>query len=162
MARRSARSLLLLSALLACACLALARAQAADDLRLAPQLSFTDDSSSAFPIDGNHLDDAAIGKDRGAVLFFGASHCFNTNREAERLVAVYPRFRDRLSFVVVDVGNPSDAQRPLLAKYYRGSIPTVVVLSRSGALLHADAGETARERGDTRALEALLTRAAGD
>jgi hypothetical protein len=96
------------------------------------------------------------------VLFFGASHCFNTNREAERLVAVYPRFRDRLSFVVVDVGNPSDAQRPLLAKYYRGSIPTVVVLSRSGALLHADAGETARERGDTRALEALLTRAAGD
>src|SRR6058998_2408731 len=93
-------------------------ALAAENLTLAPGLSFTDDSSDSFPIRGDHLGDAEFGKGRAAVAFFGASNCWNTNREAERLVALYPMFRDRVSFIIVDVNHPSNAQRPLLKAYY--------------------------------------------
>jgi len=135
---------------------------AADDLRLAPGLSFIDDSSSNFPIEGNHLGDGDVSPGRAAIVFFGAAHCWNTNREAERLVALYPRFRGRVHFVVVDVNNPSEAQRSLLTAHYHGSIPTIVVFAPSGAVLYEGAGETASTRGDTHALEALLTRAVND
>jgi hypothetical protein len=74
----------------------------------------------------------------------------------------YPRFRDRVTFIIVDVEHPSDAQRALLAAHYHGSIPTVVVFAPNGAVLYAQPGETASKRGDTHALEALLTRAVGE
>jgi hypothetical protein len=135
-------------------------AQAADNLKLAPGLSFGDDSSSAFPIEGDDLGSARVEAGKGAIAFFGAAHCWNTNREAERVVALYPKFRDRVRFVVVDVEHPSEAQRDLVARHYRGSIPTVVVWDRSGRVIHAAAGETAATRGDTRSLEALLVAAA--
>jgi hypothetical protein len=147
-------------ALLAAALLAADPCRAADNLKLAPDLSFVDDSSSAFPIEADHLGDAEVGGGRASIVFFGASHCWNTNREAERLVALYPRFRDRIRFTVVDVNRPSEAQRPLLERYYRGSIPTLVVLAADGRVLYSEAGETARQRGDTRALERLLAEAA--
>src|SRR5262249_20615726 len=99
---------------------------------------------------------------RATVMFFGASHCWNTNREAERLVALYPKYRDRVSFVIVDVAHPSPPQRPLLETYYRGSIPTVVVLGRDGATVYAQTGETATTRGDTQLLDSLITKAAGE
>jgi hypothetical protein len=137
-------------------------ALAADNLRLAPGLSFTDDSSSTFPIEGDHLEDGVVTRGRAAIAFFGASHCWNTNREAERLVALYPRFRERISFVIVDVNHPSHAQRPLLAAHYHSAIPTLVVFAPSGAVLYERAGETASARGDTRALETLLNRAIGE
>lgn len=137
-------------------------APAADNLRLASGLSFTDDSSSNFPIEGDHLSDGNLTPGRAAIAFFGASHCWNTNREAERVVAPYPRFRDRVSFVIVDVNHPSDAQRPLLAAHYHGSIPTLVVVAPSGSVLYERAGETASARGDSLALEALLTKAVND
>jgi hypothetical protein len=73
-------------------------------------------------------------------------------------VALYPRFRDRMSFVIVDVNHPSDAQRSLLAAHYHGSIPTLVVFAPNGAVLYERAGETANTRGDSRALEALLSK----
>jgi hypothetical protein len=95
-------------------------------------------------------------------MFFGAAHCWNTNREAERLVALYPKYEGRVRFLIVDVNHPSPAQRPLLQTYYRGSIPTLVVVGRDGAQLYAEAGETARTRGDTRALDSLISRAIGD
>ena len=119
-------------------------ALAAENLRLAPGLSFTDDSSSGFPIEGDRLADARIVKGLPTVVFFGASNCWNTNREAERLIALYPRFRDRVSFVIVDVDHPSDAQQALMKAYYRGSIPTLAILDAGGNALYAEAGETAR------------------
>ncbi len=136
-------------------------ALAADHLTLAPGLSFTDDSSDNFPIRGDHLADAEVVEGRAAVVFFGASNCWNTAREGERLVALYPKFRDSVSFIVVDVNHPSEAQRPLLKAHYKGYIPTLVVFSRSGTVLYARSGETADKRGDTRALEALISRAVG-
>ncbi|TMA49233.1 MAG: hypothetical protein E6J76_13485 [Deltaproteobacteria bacterium] len=72
-------------------------ALAADNLTLAPGLSFTDDSSDNFPVRGDHLADAEVVEGRAAVVFFGASNCWNTAREAERLVTLYPKFRDRES-----------------------------------------------------------------
>jgi hypothetical protein len=143
-----------------CCVLGASRAQAAENLRLAPNLSFSDDSSSAFPIQGDDLGSARIEAGKGVLAFFGAAHCWNTNREAERVVALYPKFRDRVRFVVVDVERPSEAQRELVARHYRGSIPTVVVWDRSGRVVYSAAGETAETRGDTRSLETLLEAAA--
>ena len=154
------RTVLLAVALVALSGLtAASAAHGAEHLSLAPGLSFTDDSSDRFPIRGDHLDDAAAQPGHATVMFFGAAHCWNTNREAERLVALYPKYEDRVRFIIVDVNRPSPSQRALLQTYYRGSIPTLVVVARDGALLYAEAGETARTRGDTRALDSLISRA---
>jgi hypothetical protein len=134
-------------------------ANAASDLHLAPDLSFTDDSSSNFPIAGNAIGDATVADDRATIMFFGTAHCWNTNREAERLVALYPKYRDKIDFLIVDVNHPSPAQQPLIAKYYRGYIPTIAVIDRKGEVIYNRAGETAGTRGDTSKLEALLNSA---
>ena len=130
---------------------------AAENLTLAPGLSFTDDSSDRFPITGDRLDDGIVGPVRPTLVFFGAAHCWNTNREAERVVALYPKFKDRIRFVVVDVNHPSNDQRGLVRAHYHGSIPTVVVLGVDGAVLHDRPGETASHRGDTAALAEFLS-----
>ena len=129
---------------------------AASDLRLAPDLSFSDDSSPNFPIDGKNLSDGSIAADHATVIFFGTANCWNTAREAERLVQLYPRYKDKIRFVVVDLRNPSIAQRALIARYYRGYIPTIAVIDSSGNVLYDRAGETASQRGDSSNLQKLL------
>jgi hypothetical protein len=131
-------------------------ARAASDLHLAPDLSFTDDSSSNFPIAGNSIGDATVPGDRATIMFFGTAHCWNTNREAERLVALYPKYRDKIDFVIVDLDHPSPSQQPLIARYYHGAIPTIAVIDSKGDVLYDRAGETAWTRGDTSKLQALL------
>src|ERR1022692_3685582 len=140
-------------------CIAPHPVRAASDLHLAPEPSFTDDSSSNFPIAGNSIGDATIASDRGTIMFFGTAHCWNTNREAQRLVALYPKYRDQIDFVIVDVDHPSSAQRELAARYYRGYIPTVTVIDSKGTVIYNHAGETGSSRGDTSKLEALLNSA---
>jgi hypothetical protein len=129
------------------------------NLSLAPNLSFTDDSSSAFPIRGENVSDGKIAADRPTAIFFGTSHCWNTNREAERFVALYGKHRDDARFLVVDLENPSADQRGLIARFYRGAIPTLAFLDRRGEVVYDRAGETARERGDASALEEILKKA---
>jgi hypothetical protein len=128
----------------------------ATDLKLAPDLSFSDDSSSNFPIAGKNLADGSIANDHATVIFFGTANCWNTAREAERLVQVYPQYKDKIRFVVVDLRNPSLAQQALIGRYYRGYIPTIAVIDRDGKVLYDRAGETASERGDTSGLQKLL------
>ncbi|MGA9725814.1 MAG: hypothetical protein WBQ86_25400 [Candidatus Binatus sp.] len=128
----------------------------ASDLKLAPDLSFSDDSSPNFPIAGNNLSDGSIAGDHATVIFFGTANCWNTAREAERLVQLYPRYKDKIRFVVVDLRNPSLAQRPLIARYYNGYIPTIAVIDSTGKVLYDRAGETANERGDSSNLQKLL------
>jgi hypothetical protein len=128
----------------------------ATDLKLAPDLSFTDDSSPNFPIAGKNLADGSIAADHATVIFFGTANCWNTAREAERLVQLYPRYKDKIRFVVVDLRNPSLAQKPLIARYYQGYIPTIAVIDSRGNLLYDRAGETASERGDASNLQKLL------
>lgn len=128
----------------------------ATDLKLAPDLSFSDDSSPNFPIAGKNLSDGSIAADHATVIFFGTANCWNTAREAERLVQLYPQYKDKIRFVVVDLRNPSLAQRALIARYYHGYIPTIAVIDSSGNVLYDRAGETASERGDTSNLQKLL------
>jgi hypothetical protein len=128
----------------------------AGDLKLAPNLSFSDDSSPNFPIEGKNLSDGAVAADHATVIFFGTANCWNTAREAERLVALYPQYKDKIHFVVVDLRSPSLAQQPLIARYYRGYIPTIAVIDSHGNVLYDRAGETASQRGDTSGLQKLL------
>jgi hypothetical protein len=134
-------------------------ASAADDLKLAPNLSFSDDSSSNFPIAAGHSSDATPAGDRATIVFFGTAHCWNTNREAERLVSLYPKYRNKINFVIVDLNNVSPSQRPLVAKYYQGPIPTIAVLDSNGQVIYDRAGETAATRGDASHLQTLLNAA---
>jgi hypothetical protein len=131
----------------------------ARSLTLAPNLSFTDDSSSNFPVRGENLQDGAIASDRPTIIFFGTSHCWNTNREAERFVALYAKEKDAARFLVVDLDHTSAAQRPLVSRLYHGSIPTLAVFSSSGKVVYNDAGETSGRRADTARLEEILNRA---
>jgi hypothetical protein len=131
-------------------------AQAASDLRLAPNLSFNDDSSANFPIRGRNLSDGAGATGKGTIIFFGTSNCWNTAREAERLVKLYPQFRNRLHFVVVDLRNVSPGQQPLVSSYYHGYIPTITAIGSDGKVIYSRTGETATNRGDTTNLQRLL------
>jgi len=128
----------------------------ATDLKLASGLSFSDDSSPNFPIEGKNISDGTIDGDHATIVFFGTANCWNTAREAERLVKLYPRYKDRIRFVVVDLRNPSIAQRALIAHYYNGYIPTIAVIDSAGKVIYDRAGETASERGDTSNLQKLL------
>jgi hypothetical protein len=128
----------------------------ATGLSLAPGLSFTDDSSSAFPIRGHDLGNGKIAADRPTVVFFGTSHCWNTNREAERFVLLYQKHADEARFLVVDAASPASAQRALVTQLYHGFIPTLAFLDRSGKVVYNRAGETSRERGNVSELERLL------
>jgi hypothetical protein len=131
----------------------------ATNLTLAPGLSFTDDSSSAFPILGANLADGRVASDRPTAIFFGTSHCWNTNREAERFVALYRKHAEDGRFLVVDLEHPSADQRSLVARFYRGYIPTLAFLDRKGNVVYNRAGETARGRRETSALEEILKKA---
>jgi len=128
----------------------------ATDLKLAPGLSFSDDSSPNFPIEGKNLSDGSIAADQTTVIFFGTANCWNTAREAERLMQLYPRYKDKIRFVIVDLRNPSSGQRGLISHYYHGYIPTIAVIDSAGNVLYDRAGETASERGDTSNLQKLL------
>jgi len=130
-------------------------AQAAANLQLAPGLSFSDDSSANFPITGSDLAAGPVAG-KATVIFFGTSNCWNTAREAERLVKLYPQYRNQIDFVVVDLNRVSPEQQELVSRYYRGAIPTVAVLDSKGNLIYDRAGETAGHRGDTNSLQKLL------
>ncbi len=131
----------------------------ATNLALAPDLSFTDDSSSNFPIRGENLGDGRIASDRPTAIFFGTSHCWNTNREAERFVALAGKEKDAVRFLVVDLEHPSRDQRALVSRFYRGYIPTLAFLDASGRVVYNQSGETASRRGDTSGLEEILRKA---
>jgi hypothetical protein len=132
------------------------RVNSASDLTLAPGLSFDDDSSPNFPIQGSSLSQGSITPGRATIIFFGTSNCWNTAREAERLVKLYPRYRDRINFVVVDLHQIGPDQQPLVTHYYRGYIPTIVAIDSHGNVLYDRAGETSSNRGDTSDLQHLL------
>jgi hypothetical protein len=132
------------------------RAEAASGLNLAPELSFDDDSSPNFPIQGQNLSEGSIASGEATVIFFGTANCWNTAREAERLVKLYPQFRNRIHFVIVDLRNVAPEQVPLVSHYYHGYIPTISAIDSSGNVIYDRAGETASTRGDTSDLQRLL------
>jgi hypothetical protein len=131
-------------------------ARAASDLKLATGLSFDDDSSPNFPIQGRKLSESSIARGQATVIFFGTSNCWNTAREAERLVKLYPQFRNRIRFVIVDLHNVAPEQETLVSHYYHGYIPTIAAIDSRGKVIYDRAGETASTHGDTSNLQRLL------
>jgi len=156
MAMKVSRLVLVLAFAAPAATLGAIRASAASNLTLAPGLSFDDDTSPHFPIQGSNLPEGSITPGRATIIFFGTSNCWNTAREAERLVKLYPRYRDRVSFVVVDLHNIGPEQQELVTLYYRGYIPTIVAINSHGDVLYDQAGETSANRSDTANLQRLL------
>ena len=68
--------------------------------------------------------------------------CFNSKRQARRTVSLYEKYSGRVQFVVIDLDRSlSTAQQLLEKKYFRGYIPHVVVLDRSGAAVYNSSGE---------------------
>lgn len=127
-----------------------------EELTLAPDLSFTDDSSDNFPIRGRNLQEGRIASDKPTIVFYGTAHCWNTNREAERFVALYTKRRADVRFLVVDLDRPSADQRQLVRRFYGGRIPHLTVLDARGRVVYNRPGETARARLDISGLERLL------
>ena len=157
------KQVLVMTATLACLAAAIP-ARAADPggasaLSLAPDLSFTDDSSSNYPIRGDNLGTGELAAGRPTIIFFGTSHCWNTNREAERLVAFYAKHQDDARFLVVDLNHPSRSQKKLVDAYYHGYIPTLAFFDPNGKVVYDKSGETSRARGDVSGLEEIFRRA---
>lgn len=120
-----------------------AAVDAADDLKLRPGVSFTQDLDSGFPIVGKEMDDCKIPSGVAAIIFFGASGDLNTNRQAKRFVDLYRKSNSKeLKFIVIDVDHASgDDAKSLVKTYYRGYIPSEVLLDKTGKVVWNHDGE---------------------
>jgi hypothetical protein len=116
-------------------------AHAAENLKLNQHLDYTSDSLDGPLITGDHLEDGAVpGKPTYAIIY--GEGCFNSKRQARRTVDLYEKYKGKVQFVVVDLDRPrSAAQEELVKKFYRGSIPHVVVLNRDGKTAYSASGE---------------------
>src|SRR5271168_1119812 len=94
-------------------------APAAEDLKLRPGVSFTQDLDNGFPIVGKDMDDCKISPGSAAIIFFGASGDLNTNRQAKRFVDLYRKINAKdLKYVVIDVDHaPNDDAKNLVKTY---------------------------------------------
>ena len=143
----NAQSVAILGCLLVSAS-ALAPALAAEDLGLAPGVSYNSDSGTVFPVVGQNLSDAKVEAGRANLIFFGAAGDLNTNRQAKRLVDLYKKERDRgTKFIVVDVDHPlNEDARGLIKKYYQGYVPAQLLLDRAGQVQWREVGEVSRRK----------------
>lgn len=121
---------------------------AAEDLKLRPGISFTQDIDSGFPIVATDIDNASIDPSMPTIIFFGAACDLNTNRQAKRLVDIYHKIpKGQVKFIVIDVDHPAnDDARKLIKTYYNppgktGYIPFEVILDKSGKAVWSQIGE---------------------
>lgn len=128
-------------AVLALAAVVAANAFAADNLRLNQRLDYSSDSADGPLITGDHFDAGAQAGRPNYIIIYGES-CFNSKRQAKRTVDLYEKYKGRVNFVIIDLDiRRSSAQQELVTRYYRGSIPHVVLLDRSGKAIYNSAGE---------------------
>jgi len=117
------------------------RARAAENLKLNQHLDYSSDSQDGPLLTGDHFEDGAAAGKPAYVIIYGEG-CFNSKRQARRTVELYEKYRGRVQFVVVDLDQRrSPAQNELVKKFYKGSIPHVVVLDRDGKAAYNAAGE---------------------
>jgi hypothetical protein len=121
--------------------LALIPAFGADNLRLNAKLDYTSDSQDGPLITGDHMEDGFVPGKPAYVILYGEA-CYNSKRQARRTVSLFEKYKGRVQFVIVDLDRPlSPAQEDLRKKYYKGYIPHVVVLDRTGAATYNSSGE---------------------
>jgi len=100
-------------------------------------MDYTSDSQDGPLITGDHLQDGAVSGRPNFVIIY-AEGCFNSGRT----VQLYEKYHGRVNFVVVDLDQPRfPAQQDLVKNYYRGYIPHVVILDKSGAAAYDSSGE---------------------
>lgn len=121
---------------------------AADDLKLRPGVSFTQDIDTGFPIVATDFDNASIDPNLPTIIFFGAACDLNTNRQAKRLVDIYHKVpKGQVKFIVIDVDHPANEDaKKLIRTYYSppgktGYIPFEVILDKSGKAVWSQIGE---------------------
>jgi len=127
---------------------------AAENLRLNPHLDYSSDSQDGPLITGDRLDEGVARGLPNYLLIYGEG-CFNSKRQARRTVHLYEKYKGRVNFVIIDLDRKqSPAQQELVGKYYRGYIPHVVVVDRSGSAVYDASGEVEEQR-----ISALLDQA---
>ena len=119
-------------------------ASAADDLSLRPGLSFNQDIDGGFPIVGKDLEDTTVEAGKRAFIFFGASGDLNTNRQAKRVVDLYHKMTaNTAKFIIIDVDHPAnEGAKSLIKSYYKGYIPTELLIDKNGKVSWNQTGET--------------------
>lgn len=119
---------------------------AAENISLKRGISFNQDIDSGFPIVGQKMDDATIDPGKPTFIFFGGSGDLNTNRQAKIVVGLYNKYaKEGIKFLLVDVDktNKSPAVTQLIKKYYKGYIPSQVILNADGNIVDSKIGEVA-------------------
>jgi hypothetical protein len=119
---------------------------AAENISLKRGISFSQDIDSGFPIVGQKMDDASIEPGKPTFIFFGGSGDLNTNRQAKIVVGLYNKYaKEGVKFLLVDVDktNKSPAVTQLIKKYYKGYIPSQVILNADGSIVDSKIGEVA-------------------
>ncbi len=117
---------------------------AAENISLKRGISFNQDIDSGFPIVGQKMDDATIDPGKATFIFFGGSGDLNTNRQAKIVVGLYNKYaKEGVKFLLVDVDktNKTPAVTQLIKKYYKGYIPSQVILNADGNLVDSKIGE---------------------
>jgi thioredoxin-related protein len=119
--------------------------RAGENLKINPKLDYSSDSNDGPLITGDHMEAGSAADRVNYVLMYGEA-CFNSKRQARRTVALYQKYRGRVNFVIVDLDQPlSPAQSALVKSHYKGSIPHVVVLDKTGKTVYDAAGEVSEE-----------------
>jgi hypothetical protein len=115
-----------------------------ENLRLNPRLGCSSDSLDGPLIRGDHMDEAAVAGKPNYIIFYGEG-CFNSKRQARRMVDLYQKYKGRVQFVVIDLDiKRTEQQQELVKSYYRGYrgyIPRVTVLDAAGKAVYNSAGE---------------------
>jgi len=118
---------------------------AGENLKLNPHLDYTSDSQDGPLITGDSMDAGLIPGKPAYIILYGEG-CYNSKHQARRTVSLYEKYKGRVQFVIIDLDHPlSSEQQQLQKKYYRGYIPHVVVLDRSGAALYNSSGEVSED-----------------
>jgi hypothetical protein len=120
---------------------------AAENLRLAPGVSYNSDLGTTFPIAAEKLDDVSLDPTKPSLIFFGATGDLNTNRQAKRLVELYKKEHDKSKFIVVNVDNPiNESARRLIRQHYPGYVPAQLLVNPSGKVIWSQVGEVSRRK----------------
>jgi thiol-disulfide isomerase/thioredoxin len=115
--------------------------RAAENLKLNQHLDYSSDSQDGPLITGDHMDDGPVVGKPAYIILYGEG-CFNSKRQARRTIELYEKYRGKVQFVVIDLDQKHAAvQEELVKKYYKGYIPHVVVLNRSGMPAYDASGE---------------------
>lgn len=116
-------------------------ALAGENLKLNPHLDYQSDSQDGPLITGDKMESGFVSGKPAYVIMYGEA-CYNSKRQARRTVDLYEKYKGQVQFIVIDIdGHLSRAQKALKKDYYKGRIPHVMVLDRSGSALYNRSGE---------------------